>query len=210
MRKYLVILAMLVAVQVHATVAIPTNISTMSFAAGVLTVNSTAHGLIANGGFCIMGSIGNDNFCGTVLTITNANTFTTKWSGGVLCAALCGTVRPAKFFLIHGDPPFPAQGELVITYCIWNTTTTPLPQVGAVSACAADETDGTLLGLENAALTAGTIVETVKTETFPANWDITKVFNFLLDLQFSKQLALAASAQPGRDSGRFCDTTGCN
>jgi hypothetical protein len=212
MRKLLPLLFLfLFSARAFAITATPTAISTMTFAAGVLTVNSTAHGLAANNGFCILGSsVAADNFCGTVLAVTNANTFTTKLSTGVACAATCGTVQPAKLFLIAGDPFQPAQGQINVTYCIWNTTATPLPVANGTSGCANGETNATLLNEENSAIAAGTLIETHETRNFPGNWDITKVFNFLLDLQLSKQIAIAAAAQPGRDTGRFCDTVGCN
>src|SRR2546427_13112887 len=78
-----------------------TSISSVSVSGSTLTVNSTAHGLAVNQGMCITGSsIAVDNVCGVVVTVPNANSFTFVLTGGLLCAASCGSVNPAKQILI--------------------------------------------------------------------------------------------------------------
>lgn len=72
--------------------ATPVAVSTIAVAGSTVTVNSTAHGIIANQGFCLSAPA---SFCGTVVTAA-ANSFTFTSAAVAVCASSCGTVVPAK------------------------------------------------------------------------------------------------------------------
>src|SRR3954471_12297345 len=67
-------------------------VSTITVAGSTVTVNSTAHGLTVNQGFCLTAPAG---LCNVVAT-SSANSFTFTQSAVTACASSCGTVTAGK------------------------------------------------------------------------------------------------------------------
>ena len=77
-----------------------TSITSTTVAGSTITVNATAHGLVANQGFCIAGSsVSTDNVCGVVAG-ASANSFTFTSATALACSSSCGTVTAAKQVIV--------------------------------------------------------------------------------------------------------------
>lgn len=143
-----------------------TAISTMTCSGGTVTVNSTAHGFVAQQGFSITGSnVAAYNINSTAATVaTNSFTFKLACSG----SATGGSVQAAKQIINTGSSVRPDAGTVTFNYVFWFTTSIPV-----VPACAANvggcvSTWAGASAAENAALSAGTTVEQVGTLALPA------------------------------------------
>lgn len=202
MRKLFLVLALLFARQALAVNASPVAISTIAFASGVVTVNtSTAHGLLASlpSAFCISGSSTSaDNVCGVVTTAPTSTQFTFALASGATCASSCGTVLPAKraIWLVTST----VQGGYQVNYVLWLATTQPV--AGRVSAWSGASTS------ENNALSSGSLIEVNRTIFFALGTTLAAAEAAIQQDWIAQQNALAASVQPGAFFGNFFDGSG--
>lgn len=143
-----------------------TSISTMTCSNGTVTVNATAHGLVAQQGFSITGSnVTAYNINSTAASVTaNALTFKLPCSG----AATGGTIQAAKQIINTGSSIRPDAGQVTFSYIFWFTTSIPvIPACAAnVGGCVSAWSGAS--SAENAALSAGTTIEQVGTLAFAA------------------------------------------
>jgi len=202
-----------VAYRAFATSSTPVSVTTVTISSGVATVTTSApHNIPANNaGFCLQGStVSQDVLCGTAASVPSSTTFTFNSTTALACASSCGTAQPAKNFLVAGDPLTNSIGLQQVTVCFWNYILTPLPINNRTTGCAAAETNATLLTSENGALASGGWFETQMTLTFAATDTRAQIEQEFQRIQFAMQNAIAAGIQPGRDTGTFCDSVGCN
>src|ERR1700690_822778 len=133
-----------------------TSISTITCTSQVVTVNSTAHGIVQYQGFSIQGtSVGTYNLNSTAGTVT-ANSLTFTLPVGTPCngSATGGTIQPAKQIINLSSQPIASSGNISIQYVFWNTTVKPVPlSTGTISLWSGAS------AAENAAIAAGTTVE---------------------------------------------------
>lgn len=187
--------------------ATPTAVSSMTVAGNVGTVNSTAHGLAVNQGFCITNSSQTaDNVCGVVATVPTANQFTFDLSGLVACASACGTAQPALQAIVLSESA-PDQGHTGVRYLLWLTTTQPCPGPAASQWVAANGSGGASQA-ENNAIASGMWVEKVKSQVFPSNSSAVALESFLQNDWAMEQQALANNIQPCQWYGQAFDGFG--
>lgn len=193
------VLLLIVATAKLGAIATPTAISTATLAGNTLTVNSTAHGLAVNQGFCINGSsIAADNVCAVVATVPNANSFTFTLVGVAACAASCGTVQPARQIVVL-DTPGASQAEVTVNYILWLTT-----QQGVAVSSTSQVVGATTAEL--AAIGAGRFKEVARpSKTFPSGTTLAQIKTILQADYVAQQAALAANVQPGQFFGNYFD-----
>jgi hypothetical protein len=155
-------------------VAAGAPITTITCTAQVVTVTATAHGIAQYQGFSITGaSVGTYNINSTAGTAT-ANTFTFTLPASTPCngPASGGTVLPAKQIVNIGSQPIASSGNISMQYVFWNTTTKPVPLVCNLgtngTTCPVSAWSGASAA-ENAAIVAGTTVESVGALTISAS-----------------------------------------
>lgn len=176
-------------------------ISSISVAAGTVTVNATAHGLAVNEGFSLRSTTGGTyDFNGTVLTAT-ANSFT--FAQGSLSAAgqagAGGLVFPAKQVIVLATTQSAGSPELQVQYAMWLTTAQPIPAAGASAWTGAS-------AKEVAAIAAGFVIERIDTKSFAKGDTKAAVQQELQNEYNQQQAALAAATQPGQFYGGYFDS----
>jgi hypothetical protein len=136
-----------------------TTISTITCSAGVVTVNSTAHGIAQYQGFSITGSSVSTYNLNSTANSAATNSLTFLLPSGTSCngSATGGTIQPAKQIIITGITSQVVQGTITYSYVFWFTTVTVIPCPSCVSSWSGAS------AAENAALVAGTTVEYVGT-----------------------------------------------
>lgn len=182
-------------------VATAVSIASITFLGNVVTVNTSGpHGLAAGQGFSLTGvnpSVYNVN--STVVAVNSATQFTFNLSNPASFVS-GGSLLPAKEVIILATM-VPNTGQTTVNYLLWLTTSQPVagPSNSSWSGASAQE---------NAAIAAGTTVETFRTITVPAS--LTKVqIQAILSADFTaKQTALASAVQPGAFFGGYFDGTG--
>jgi hypothetical protein len=150
-------------------VAAGAPITTITCTAQVVTVTATAHGIAQYQGFSITGaSVGTYNINSTAGTAT-ANTFTFTLPASTPCngPASGGTVLPAKQIINIASQPVASSGNISMQYVFWNTTIKPTP-LSCSPICPASAWTGASAA-ENAAIVAGTTVESVGSVTISAS-----------------------------------------
>jgi hypothetical protein len=173
--------------------AAPVIVSTITVAGSTVTVNSTAHGLAVNQGFCLTAPAG---LCNVVAT-SSANSFTFTQSAVAACASSCGTVTAGKKAIWLKTTT--VQGGYEVAYVLWLTTTQPVAGTGASAYLSATSQ-------EKAALLAGNFIEITRTQFFPLSTTLANAEAQLQNDYTAQQAALAASVQPGQFYGNFFDT----
>jgi len=212
MKKLFAILCILLCSSLaFATLATPTNVSTTSVSGSTMTVNSTAHGLLAGQGFCIDASaVSDNNFCGLVATAsTNSFTYTLQSGQTVtLCAASCGTTRPGPLVMWDRVIPFSDPISQNIQICLFVYVSIGTPKAGATSSCAQASAS------EVAGLVKGSVVEVSRQFSMPLIESFAGFNNIFLDWQTSAKDVMNGASftapQPGAYASRRCDTAGCN
>lgn len=213
MKLFLLACLLLSAAAAFAQSSSPVTVNSVTCSAGVCTVVTAAtHNVPSNNpGFCLQGSsVAQDILCGSAATVADATHFTFKSSTAQNCSSSCGTAQPAKNFLILGNPLTAELGLQQVVVCVWNYLQTPLPAPNRTSVCAAAESNPTLLTSENGALASGAWDEKVITITLASSDTRAQIEQEFQRIQFARQIQIAAGIQPGRDTGTFCDSVGCN
>ena len=147
-------------------------VSSITFNGQTVTVNATAHGLVASQGFSLSGTA--PTFNSTIKTVTtNSFTFALPATGpqGALFTSGYTAVQAAKQIIKLSSVAQPLAGKVTLNYLMWFTTSLPIPPAGV-------DADGNPLAspsqwplasaAELAALAAGTTVEFPGTLTIPA------------------------------------------
>ncbi len=154
MKRLLEILVTLFLVMAPA-LAQATTVSSITCAGQTATVNSTAHGLIASQGFSLSGTSATFNSSASTVT---ANSFTFVLPSANPCSGFTSgytAVAPAKQIIELSSVANPMPATVTMNYLFWFSTAYPNPlppsTVSAWSGASA---------AENAALVAGTTVET--------------------------------------------------
>jgi hypothetical protein len=173
--------------------AAPVTVSSITVAGSTVTVNSTAHGLAINQGFCLSAPAG---LCNVVAT-SSANSFTFTQASLTACASSCGTVSVAKKVIWLQTTTI--QGGYQVSYVLWLTTTQPVAGTGSSAYLSATSQ-------EKAALLAGNFIEISRTQFFPLSTTLANAEAQLQNDFNAQQSALAASVQPGQFYGNFFDT----
>lgn len=193
----------------HAANATPVSITTATFAANVLTVNTGApHGLVVAtpSAFCISGSsVAADNVCGVVSTVPSGTSFTFPLVGGAACGATCGTVIPApRIIILKTQSSF---DFLTVNYLFWLASTTPIatatPTSWTIGASSAGATSA-----EKNAIAAGTLVEVQGSKTFTLGTSQATMIADLQQIWTLSQSNLTANLQPAAFYGQVFDGTG--
>lgn len=140
------------------------SVSSITCSGQTATVNATAHGLVASQGFSLSGT--SPAFNSTASTVT-ANALTFVLPVGTPCSGFTSgytTIVAAKQIIDLSSSANPAAATVTLNYLYWFTTAYPNPlSSSTVSAWAGAS------AAENAALVAGTTVETYGSLTIPAN-----------------------------------------
>jgi hypothetical protein len=141
------------------------SITSISCAAGVVTVAAANTGLVAVQGFEITGVTGTAaatyNLNGTAATTSSAG-FTFNLPSGTACpsgTATGGSVSPAQQIIVVNITPL--NGQLMIGYILWLTTIVPVPCPTCTSS---------FIGAnpaQLAAIQAGTTIEVVNQVALP-------------------------------------------
>lgn len=196
MKRILFLLFCLIFVRtLDAAVATPTAVSTITVVTSTVTVNSTAHGLAVNQGFCLSASA----VCGVVATST-ANSFTFTQAAFTACASSCGTVQPAKKVVWLQTTN--VNGGYQVSYLLWETTITPVVNSSLTSAWSGAST------AEVNAIKAGNVIEIPGIIFFPTGTSLASAESTLALIYSTAQGALAASVQPGAFFGNYLDGVG--
>jgi hypothetical protein len=157
------------------------TVSSITCNAQVATVNATAHGLIASQGFSLSGTAGTYNSTvGTAGGAVTANTFTFTLPTGTACSGFTSgytTVVPVKQIIDISSSANPANATVTLNYLYWFTTTYPNPLPCTLPVTSGGVTTNTgcpssvwpgASAAENAAIVAGTTIETYGQLTVPA------------------------------------------
>lgn len=193
--KTLLFTFLLLSARLFAANAASVAVQTIAVAGSTVTVNSTAHGLSVNQGFCLTAASG---LCNVVATAT-ANAFTFTASAISACASSCGTVTAAKRAIWLSTQT--ASGGYQVNYVLWLTTTSPVTSAGTSSYTSATSQ-------EKAALAAGNFIELARAQFFPLSTTLANAEAQLQNDYVAQQSQLAASVQPGQFFGNFYDGTG--
>ena len=163
--------------------AFATTVSSITCSGQTATVNSTAHGLITSQGFSLSGTAG--TFNSTAWTVT-ANAFTFMLPTGTPCSGFTSgyaAVVPAKQIINLISNANPTSATVTLNYLHWFTTAYPNP-LPCTLPLTVQNGDGTTTttntgcpksvwpgasAAENAAIVAGTTVETYGQLTVAAN-----------------------------------------
>lgn len=213
MRNFLLFCLLLSGLQASGTLATPVTITSITVSNGIATLNMpSAHNIPANNpGGCILGSSqSNDNICFAASTVPTSTSLTIASASMTACSSSCGTVQPAQLFLVkNGQPGLGTQSAF---YCMWTFTPNgaAITGSGAITGCASQIGNATLLNEVNAAIAAGNWIEQDFQPALPSTYTPSSIENYVLAQQFSAQLALAAASAPGSIAGKTCDVTGCN
>lgn len=207
MIKRLFAVVLLLSGPLFAVNATPTNIGSVAVSGPTVTVNSTAHGLAVNQGFCMTGgSVATNAVCGVVATTPTANQFTFAQSGPTVCSSTCGTVAPALRVIVL-NIGVPSQGQMTVNYLLWLTTQQPIPGPTESRWGAAASSAGASAA-ENNAISAGWFVEKQKTLTVPSNTNTATLQTILSNDWTMEQQAQSTNAQPGQWYGQALDSVG--
>ena len=193
MRKLLVILAL--SARMFGANASSIAVQTMTVAGSTVTVNSTAHGIAVNQGFCISAPAG---LCNVAVSST-ANSFTFTATGVLACPSTCGTVTAAKRAIWLSTQA--VAGGYQVNYVLWLTTTQPVAGTGATAYINATSQ-------EKAALQVGNFIEVARSDFFPLSTTLLNAEAQLQNDYAAQQSQLASSVQPGQFFGNFFDGTG--
>lgn len=169
-----ILVFLILTVGLHATA-----VTSITCSGQTATVNSTAHGLIASRGFSLSGTA--PTFNGTASSVT-ANTFTFLLPAGTPCAGFTTgytAVVPAKQIIDLNSFANPSGGQVTLKYLYWFTsaypnplpcaTAAPIPPaVVGITTCPKSAWPGASAA-ENAAIVAGTTVETEGQMIIPAS-----------------------------------------
>lgn len=202
MKKLLAAFLLLSALPLFAANATPTAVTTITVASSTVTVNSTAHGLAVNQGFCLSAPA---NVCQVVVT-SAANSFTFTQSGFTACASACGTVNPAPRVIVL-TTDVPQQSRMVVHYLLWLTTQQPVagPSISSWKA------SGVSLGAsqaENNAIAAGWFIEKQGQLDVANGTAVATLQTLLLNAWTMEQQSQASNAQPGQWYGQVLDPAG--
>jgi hypothetical protein len=162
------------------------TVSSITCNGQVATVNATAHGLIVSQGFSLSGTaLTFNSTVGTAGGAPTANTFTFTLPAGTACSGFTSgytTVVPAKQIIDVSSSANPANATVTLTYLYWFSTAYPNPlfctlpvtttvngvQTTTNSGCPQSVWPGASAA-ENAAIVAGTTVETYGQLNVPAS-----------------------------------------
>jgi hypothetical protein len=162
-----------------------TTVSSITCSGQVATVNATAHGLVASQGFSLSGTAGTFNSTvGTAGGAVTANAFTFTLPTGTACSGFTSgytVIVPAKQIIDLNSSANPANATVTLNYLFWFstaypnplsvfcTTAAPIPPATVgITTCPQSVWSGASAA-ENAAILAGTMVETYGQLTVPAN-----------------------------------------
>jgi hypothetical protein len=140
------------------------SVSSITCSGQTATVNATGHGLVASQGFSLSGTSGTLN--STASTVT-ANALTFVLPTGTPCSGFTTgytTIVAAKQIIDLSSSANPSAATVTLNYLYWFTTAYPNP----LSASTVSAWSGASAA-ENAALVAGTTVETYGSLTIPAS-----------------------------------------
>jgi hypothetical protein len=193
--KKLLILLLVLSARLFAANASAVAVQSIAVVGSTVTVNSTAHGLAANQGFCLTAPAG---ICNTAATATT-NAFTFTATGVSACASSCGTVSPAKRAIWLSTSN--SSGGYQVSYVLWLTTTQPIPSSGTSAFSGAS-------AQEKAALQLGNFMEVPRSEFFALGTTLANAEAQMQNDWTAQQAALAASVQPGQFFGNFFDGAG--
>ncbi len=149
-----------------------TTVTSITCSGQTATVNATAHGLVASQGFSLSGS--SPTFNSSAATAAT-NSFTFILPEGTACSGFTSgytAVQAAKQIIDLSSHINPADGTVTLIYLFWFTTRYPnplsctLPPNGTT--CPVSQYP-LASAAENAAIVAGTTVETYGSLTVPAN-----------------------------------------
>lgn len=186
---------LLLSVRMFAANASSVAVTTITVSGGTVTVNSTAHGIVANQGFCLSAPAGVCNVAATAAT----NSFTFAATGVSACASSCGTVTAAKRAIWLSTQT--VSGGYQVNYILWLTTTSPVSGSGTSAYTSATSQ-------EKAALQLGNFIEIPRSEFFPLSTTLANAEAQLQNDYAAQQSQLAASVQPGQFFGNFFDGIG--
>jgi hypothetical protein len=193
--KKLLFTFLLLCARLFAANAASVTVQTITVAGSTVTINSTAHGLSVNQGFCLAAPAG---LCNVVATATT-NVFTFTASGVSACASSCGTVTAAKRAIWLSTQT--VSGGYQVNYVLWLTTTSPVAGTGISGYTSATSQ-------EKAALQLGNFIEVGRSEFFPLSTTLANAEAQLQNDYAAQQSQLASSVQPGQFFGNFYDGTG--
>jgi hypothetical protein len=172
-------------------------ITTIAVAGQTVTVTTgSAHGLAVNSGLCLSAPA---NVCSVAETVPTSTTLTfTQPSNTTVapCASSCGTGQAAPHVFIL-TVTVPSQAIQSIRYGVWLCTTKPVPRSGFTSAWTAGPGSTGATTAQNNALVAGSFIETVLVENFPASSTTAEIQTFLQRVWQTQQAQLANNTQPG-------------
>ena len=184
----------LLAILVLSISAFATTVTSITCSGQTATVNATAHGLVASQGFSLSGSAGTYN--STAWTVT-ANAFTVMLPASLPCSSFTlgyTAVVPAKQIIDLSSTANPANATVTLNYLYWFTTAYPnplpctLPPDGAT--CPKSVWPGASVA-ENAAIVAGTTVETYGQLTIPATTSAATVQTTVISQYNAMQVGFA-------------------
>ena len=159
--------------------AFATTVTSITCSGQTATVNATAHGLVASQGFSLSGT--SPTFNSTAWTVT-ANAFTFMLPASLPCSGFTSgytAVVPAKQIIDLSSTANPGAATVTLNYLYWFTTAYPnplpctlpvtsgTPPVTTNTGCPQSVWAGASVA-ENAAIVAGTTVETYGQLTIPA------------------------------------------
>jgi hypothetical protein len=156
------------------------TVSSITCAGQTATVNATAHGLVASQGFSLAGTAA--SFNSSISSVTT-NAFTFVLPAGTACSGFTSgytSVAPAKQIIDISSNANPANATVTLNYLYWFTTAYPNPIPCDLPVTSGDPPVTTNTGCpqsvwarasaaENAAIVAGTTVETYGSLTIPAS-----------------------------------------
>jgi hypothetical protein len=179
------LLPLILALSLHAT-----TVTSITCSGQTATVNSTAHGLVASQGFSLSGTAA--TFNSTTFTVaTNSLTFVLP--AGVPCSGFTSgytAIIPAKQIIDLGSAANPSTATVTLNYLYWFTTAYPNPLPCPNSICPTSQWSGASAA-ENAAIVAGTTVETVGQINIPASTNAPTVQTIVISQYNAMQVGFA-------------------
>lgn len=174
------------------------TVSSITCSGQTATVNATAHGLVASQGFSLSGTSATFNSTAKTAT-TNALTFVLP--AGTACSGFTSgytTIQAAKQIINTGSSTNVQNATVTIQYVFWFTTSLPTPLVcpGSPAVCPVSTWSGANAA-ENAALVAGTTVETVGALAVPSTTSAAALETLIQNQYGAVQSAYAAMLLAG-------------